>query len=153
MDSIAMDPTELLCCCCVSKAVLCRLPSFFCSAGAPEPIVLPIASPLQGLLSVKRIASVCAADGDWVFPLSPSWPPVNASISFSLTPFVRNIALNLLFSAATRRAAACISAEANTPSCSQLRYLFSSSWRYSLRRARERRWLSRMRARLDDCYS
>jgi len=70
------------------------------------------------------------------------------SISASLRPCCLSSCRNLLFSSSTLRAADCISALASTPTCSQVRYFVSNSWRYSLRRARERRWLSRMRARL-----
>lgn len=70
------------------------------------------------------------------------------SISASLRPCCLSNCRNLLFSSSTLRAADCISALASTPTCSQVRYFVSSSWRYSLRRARERRWLSRMRAKL-----
>lgn len=77
----------------------------------------------------------------------PSAPSIQASSSSSPMPFSRRNARSRLFSASTFRAATCISAVASTPSCSHFRNLSSSSLRYSFRRARERRWLSRMRAR------
>lgn len=73
--------------------------------------------------------------------------PMYAFISSSLTPLSRKMALSLLFSSSTLRAATCISMFASTPFCSHCRNLSSSSWRYSFRRARDRRWLSRMRSR------
>jgi hypothetical protein len=73
---------------------------------------------------------------------------MKASISASDIPLLLSRARNRRFSSNTFRAAACISAEASTPSCSHVRYFVSSSWRYSFLRARERRWLSRIRAKL-----
>lgn len=72
------------------------------------------------------------------------------SISTSDMPVCVRSWRSLLFSSTTFLAAACISADASTPVCSQTRYRDSSSDRYSFRRARDRRWLSRMRARLAD---
>jgi len=76
-----------------------------------------------------------------------------ASISESDRPRCLRSLRRRLFSSTTRLAAVWISAEAATPAISHSRYLDSSSCRYSLRRARDRRWLSRMRARLEAFYA
>lgn len=65
-------------------------------------------------------------------------PPSSATSSGSDTPRSYSKARSLRFSSRTRRAAVWISDEASMPTCSQLRNLASSSWRYSLRLARER---------------
>lgn len=69
----------------------------------------------------------------------------------SVTPCLWSSSRSRAFSSATRRAATWTSAEASIPWCSQMRRRCSSSWRYSLLRARERLWLSRMRARFAFC--
>lgn len=58
----------------------------------------------------------------------------------------------LRFSSITLRAAPWISELASTPVSSHCRSRPSSSWRYSFLRARDRLWLSRMRARLALSY-
>ena len=65
-------------------------------------------------------------------------PPSAATMSASDTPRLSNSKRSFLFSSSTFLAAHWISAESSMPTCSQFRNLASSSWRYSLRRARER---------------
>ena len=81
--------------------------------------------------------SISAAEGDEAYS-SCSGP----SMSASLKPWFRSSRRRRLFSSRTFRAAAWISCEASAPTASHERYLASSSCRYSLRRARDRRWLS-----------
>lgn len=68
--------------------------------------------------------------------------------SFS-TPFLFRSSLSFLFSSATLRATTWISAEASIPCISTSLRRCSSSWTYSLRRARDRLWFSLIRARFD----
>jgi len=81
--------------------------------------------------------SISAAEGDEAYS-SCSGP----SMSASLKPCCRSRRRRRLFSSRTLRAAAWISCEASAPTASHERYFASSSCRYSLRRARDRRWLS-----------
>lgn len=65
-------------------------------------------------------------------------PPSATTTSGSETPRSCSSVRSFLFSSRTFLAAVWISEEASMPACSTLRILASSSWRYSLRRARER---------------
>lgn len=119
-------------------------------------VALPHSLPgLHGRLVLSIRLSVPAAVGVWELSDSssgPGLPTETPSISASVTPFCLSKILNRLFSSSTRLAAAWSSADASTPTASQVRYLVSSSCKYSLLRARERRWLSRMRARFAFCF-
>jgi hypothetical protein len=80
----------------------------------------------------------------------PDWR--NDSMLSSPMPCFRSRVRSFLFSSATFRAANWISVDASIPCSSQTRRRCSSSWRYSFRLARERLWLSRIRARLAFSY-
>lgn len=92
---------------------------------------------LHGFLVTSMTSSISAAEGDEANS-SCSGP----SMSASLKPWFRSRRRRRLFSSRTFRAALCISCEASAPTASQDLYLVSSSCRYSLRRARDLRWLS-----------
>ena len=86
--------------------------------------------------------------GPGLFGVDEEADEAKASISSLETPFWFSRMRSFLFSSRTLRAAVCISDEASIPICSHTRHLVSSSCRYSFLRARERRWLSRILAKL-----
>lgn len=108
--------------------------------------------------TLRRFSRACASslfgvlvDHCWLISSSltssgptPCWASSMRSRRFS--------SFTLRFSSITLRAAPWISELASTPVSSHCRSRPSSSWRYSFLRARDRLWLSRMRARLALSY-
>ena len=101
--------------------------------------------PHEGLLGTSSCSNLPTALPTTASPVPPRarYP----SMASSPTPCLFSRARSWRFSSATRRAASWISVAASTPWSSTRRRRASRSWTYSFLRARERRWLSRMRAR------
>jgi hypothetical protein len=129
--------------------MLCRLESMSMSSSSSSSSVLhmrlsPQAEVEEGRHSfgvASMTFSISAAEGDDAYS-SCSGP----SMSASLKPWCRSSRRKRLFSSRTLRAAVWISCEASAPTASHERYLASSSVKYSLRRARDLRWLSLRRS-------
>ena len=103
----------------------------------------PCVSPHFHLRMLRSVSRACASS---FFGVLDSLP------SSGLTPCWASSRRKRRFSSITLRAAPWISELASTPVSSHCRSRPSSSWRYSFLRARDRLWLSRMRARLALSY-
>jgi hypothetical protein len=138
---------------CIVLRLVSRLP-----APPSIPLIIRAMPCLQHGLRVWSNCSSCWA----ALLLLPNWPSINvlfipedckyASTLSSLTFHWVNRLRSFLFSSAALLAAVWISDEASIPWSSSCRNRVSSSWRYSFRRARERLWLSRIRARFAFSY-
>jgi hypothetical protein len=115
-----------------------------------------------GLLGASKRSRECEGWSEWVGlgedasvpgPSEMASDCNHFSIMSSPIPFLLSKSRSLVFSSATFRAALWISADASIPWISHCLKRFSSSWRYSFRRALDRLWFSRVRARLACCYT
>lgn len=129
--------------------------SIFCSPGIVDAGLVsggePCVSPHFHLRILRSISSACASSLRGV-SAGHCWLPSSSLASSGLTPCWASSRRKRRFSSITLRAAPWISELASTPVSSHCRSRPSSSWRYSFLRARDRLWLSRMRARLALSY-